>query len=110
MSGSMLGAGSQRGMEMTSSAGDTVGLGAREGSNPFYLGNQRLPRRRGIQAVCRRKNRCVRGEKLVPGHSRNQPKERPGGQQELVLVGHGKRRRGAAAKSLWGVSWGRGRT
>ena len=42
----MLGAGSQRGMEMTSSALNTVGVGARKGSNPFYLGNQEAPQRK----------------------------------------------------------------
>lgn len=42
----MPGAGSQRGMEMTSSAGNTGGLGAREGSKPFYLGNQEAPQRK----------------------------------------------------------------
>lgn len=86
MSGSTLGAGSQRGMEMTSNAGNTVGLGAREGSNPFCLGNQEAPqRKRHSSGVL--KNRRVRGAKLAPGHSRNQPKERPGGDRRWCWRG-----------------------
>ena len=61
VSGSMLGAGSQRGMEMTSNAGNTVGLGAREGSNPFYPGNQEAPqKKRHSSCVLKEEQMCER--------------------------------------------------
>lgn len=43
---------------MMSSAGNTVGVGAREGSNPFYLGSQEAPQRK-------RHSRCVLKEEQI---------------------------------------------
>lgn len=47
----MPGAGSQRGMEMTSSAGNTGAWGRGGGSKPFYLGNQAPRGRRHSSCV-----------------------------------------------------------